>query len=118
MSVNLFISLHFIIKHARKSLLFHNEQPCVKNTGDLFDVIMGAYDGAEVCELVGIFPKNTISHRYNKSNFGLYRDDGLAVFKNVSGPKSEQIKKKLQNIFKKHQLEIVIEYNKKVVDYL
>ena len=95
-----------IIKHARKSLLFHNEQPWVKNTGDLFDVTMGAYDGAEVFELVGIFLQNTISQHYNKSNFGLYRDDGLAVFK------------KLQKIFKKHQLEIVIECNKKVVDYL
>ena len=29
--------------------------------GDLFDVTMGAYDGAEVCELVGTFLLQKIS---------------------------------------------------------
>ena len=63
-----------------------------KGTG-LFDVTMGAYDGAEVCELVGSFLLHILSQNYNKYNIGLYRDDGLAVFKNVSGPQSEKIKK-------------------------
>ena len=79
---------------------------------------MGAYDGVEVCELVGIFLQNQISQHYNKNNIGLYRDDGLAVFRNVSGPQSERIKKKLQKLFKNNGLEIVIECNKKIVDYL
>ena len=43
-----------IIKHARKSLLFNNEQIWLKKSG-LFDVIMSAFDSAEVCELVGTF---------------------------------------------------------------
>ena len=43
-----------IIYHARKSLLFNEEGTWVKKDG-LFDVTMGAYDGAEVCELVGTF---------------------------------------------------------------
>eukprot|EP00111_Clytia_hemisphaerica_P006802 TCONS_00019646-protein len=41
-----------IINHARQSLLFNNDEPWVKKGGQLFDVTMGAYDGAEVCELV------------------------------------------------------------------
>ena len=106
------------IEHARKSLLFHSNQSWMKKESDLFDVTMGAYDGAEVCELVGIYLQYLISLHYNKQYIGLYRDDGLAVFKNVSGPDSERIKKKLQNIFKDHGLEIVIECNKTVVDYL
>lgn len=43
-----------IIKHARKSLLFNNTSVLVKNDENpLFDVTMGSFDGAELCELVG-----------------------------------------------------------------
>ena len=42
-----------IIKHERKSLLYDNSEPWMKKDSGLFDVFMGAYDGAEVCELVG-----------------------------------------------------------------
>ena len=107
-----------IIFHARKSLLFNNNQTWMKKGGDLFDVTMGAYDGAEICELVGIFMLEKIGNYFDKNNVELYRDDGLAVFKNVSGPESERIKKKLQSLFKEEGLELVIECNKKVVDYL
>ena len=79
---------------------------------------MGAYDGAEVCELVGIFMLNKISEKYDKNDIGLYRDDGLAVFKNISGPESERIKKNFQLLFKKYGLEIIIECHKEVVDFL
>ena len=41
------------ITKARQSLLFHQQEAWIKNEG-LFDVTMGAYDGAEVCELVGL----------------------------------------------------------------
>ena len=44
-----------IIKHARKSLLYDNTEPWIKKDSGLFDETMGAYDGAEICELVGIF---------------------------------------------------------------
>ena len=90
----------------------------MKREGNLFDVTMGAYDGAEVCELVGIFMLNKISEKYNKNDVGLYKDDGLAVFKNISGLESERIKKNFQSLFKKYGLEIIIKCNKKVVDYL
>ena len=47
---------------------------------------MGSYDGAEVCELSSILTGN----KYNLNNIGLYRDDGLAIFKNTSKrPQSE-----------------------------
>ena len=66
-----------IMYHARKSLLFSNEKPWMKREGNLFDVTMGAYDGAEVCELVGIFMLNKISEKYDKNDIGLYRDDAI-----------------------------------------
>ena len=42
-----------IIYHARKSLLFDEKDTWMKKQSGLFDVTMRAYDGAEVCELVG-----------------------------------------------------------------
>ena len=59
----------------------------------MFNLIMGAYDGAEVCELACSFLRYALSLKYNKTNIGLYRDDGLAGFRNVSGPHCEKIKK-------------------------
>ena len=106
-----------IMYHARKTLLFSNQKPWMKREGNLF-VTMGAYVGADVCELVGIFLLNKISGKYDKNDIGLYTDDGLAVFKNISGHESERIKKNFQSLFKKYGLEITIECNKKVVDFL
>ena len=108
-----------IINHARQSLLFSDDKPWVKKGGQLFDVTMGAYDGAEVCELVGTFIQHKLSQQYNKNDIGLYRDDGLGVFDTgKNGSKSERIKKKITKTFNEFDLDIVIECNKKVVDYL
>ena len=81
-----------IINHSRKSLLFNNQQALIKKESGLFDVTMGAYDVAEVCELVGSFLLYQLSDKYNKNDIGLYRDDDLAVSKNKSGPQAEKIK--------------------------
>ena len=42
----------------------------------------------------------------------------MAVLKNINGPELERIKKKSQSLFRKYGLEIIIECNKKVIDYL
>ena len=47
---------------------------------------MGALDGAEVCELVDNLLLHNLSEKYERKNLALYRDDGLAIFKNVDGP--------------------------------
>ena len=107
-----------IIKHARKSLLYDNSEPCMKKDSGLFDLTMGVYDGAEVCELVGTFLLYKLSLKYNKNDIDLSRDDGLAIFKNISDPKSEKLKKNIQKIFKENQLDIVIQCNMKTVHYL
>ena len=74
-----------IINHAKRSLLFNKQQSQTKKDSGLFDVTMGAYDGAEVCKLERSFSLYALLLKYNKTNIGFYRDDGLAVFKNVSG---------------------------------
>ena len=60
-----------IIKHARTSLLFNKQQTLIKKESGLFDVTMGAYDGAEVCELAGILILYQLSRKCNKNNIGL-----------------------------------------------
>ena len=42
-----------------------------------FDVTMGSFDGAETCELVGLFLLSQLTHL--DVNVGLYRDDGPAT---------------------------------------
>ena len=85
---------------------------------DLFDVAMGAYDSAEVCELVGTSLLEKNSEICNKCDIRLYWDDGLAVFRNKSGTHLEPIKKKFQRLFKEYDLEIIAESNQKIVNYL
>ena len=42
----------------------------------LFDVTIGAHDGAETWELVGTFLSDKISVKYDKNSIVLYRDNG------------------------------------------
>ena len=90
----------------------------MKKDSGLFDVTMSAYDGTKVCELVGTFLLYKLSIKYNKNNTDLHRDDGLAISKNISGPKSEKVKKDIQKLFKEKGLDIIIQCNIKTVNYL
>ena len=85
-----------VIFHCRRSLLFHNNEPWIKNdsNGD-FEVAMGSYDGAELCELAGLFMLNRVSNKLDKDNIGLYRDDGLSFFKNYNGHQSDKFRKEM-----------------------
>ena len=109
-----------IIKHARKSLLFYNDKIWVKknNQQSLFDFTMGSYDGAEVCELVGLFLLNKWAIGFGKDNVELYRDDGLLIFKGTGGRQADQARKKLHEIFKEHELRVTAETNHHVVNFL
>ena len=107
-----------VIHHARKSLLFDYSRAWIKKQENLFDVSIGAHDGAEVSELVVTYILNLLFKKYSKSNYGVYCVDGLTFLKNKSGPQSEEVKKNIQKIFKEHGLDIVIQCNMKIVYYL
>ena len=101
-----------IIKHSRKTLLFHNNQPWEKNSGDPdFDVPMGCYDGAEICESVRIFILNKVSNIIDQNSIGLYRDDGLGMFCKLSRPQIEHRMIKIIKIFKGCDLSITVTTN-------
>ena len=108
-----------IIKQARATLLFHQGQPWIKQTDDNgFDVPMGSYDGAEVCELVGSYMLSKVNQVIDNSDVGLYRDDGLGVLRNIGKPEIERRKKKIIQIFKSCGLGITIQTSLQIVQYL
>ena len=75
-----------MILQCRKSFLFCDHQPWTKTGQENFDVPMGSYDGAEICELVGLYLLHMLTCGENpifeKEKVGLYRDDGLALKRN------------------------------------
>ena len=79
---------------------------------------MGAYEGAEVYELVDSFLLHQLSNICNNKDIGLYQEDGLAVLKNKSGPQAERIKKDFQKIFRENDLNIVIKCDLNIVNDL
>ena len=105
------------IFHARKSHLYYNDELWVKNGKSNFDVSMGAYDGTEVCELIGIFMLTLLSKQINKNHIGLYRDNGVAILNNTRSPAAEKLKKKIQKLFKEKHRDIA-QCNLKITHYL
>ena len=83
-----------VINLARKSVLFIKDRTWVKKSGnELFDVTMGRFDGAETCKLVSLYLLNKLSKLLGNDNVRLYRDDGLAEIKNISGPALSKTRK-------------------------
>ena len=69
-----------------------------------FDVTMVYYDGADVSELVGSYLLKKVSNIVDKKSIGLYRDDGLAVLQNLSGPQIQRKRKDIK-MFKLHYIQ-------------
>ena len=103
--------------HARQTVLFKDGEVWRKKES-LFDVSMGAYDGAEVAELVGLLILSNVKEKMPYLNFGLYRDDGLATYKTTRGTKVEAYRKSLTKIFKDLGLKITLEFEMHEVNYL
>ena len=60
-----------LIFQTKKSLLFNEGQPWIKKGDKHFDNTMGSFDGAEICELIGLF----LLHKLNRNgvkDVGLY----------------------------------------------
>ena len=108
-----------IIKHARKSLLFSDDKLWTKSSSEsLFDVAMGSYDGAEICEMVGLYILNKISAIFGKNRVGLYRDDGLALVKGNSTRNADMARKSLNETFHQFGLKITCEVSHHLAHFL
>ena len=100
-----------IIWHCRKSLLFSRNTVWQKQEDTHFDVTMGSYDGAKVCELIGLFLLHKLSTLIPINDNDLYRDDGLLILRGLPGPATERLNKKIKNIFQRYGLKITTETN-------
>ena len=83
-----------------------------------FDLSTGCYDRVEVSEIVGFYLLNLLSNILDKSKITLYRDDGLAIMRNFSGPQIESKRKHIIKIFKDCKLNITIQANLCIVNFL
>ena len=90
---------------------------------------MGAYDGAEVCELVGSFIFYALSLKYYKTNIGRLKrdemssngDDRLAVLQFLeilSARTVRKLKKEFQKLFQQLGLKLIIKCNLEIADFL
>ena len=48
---------------------------------DMLKLLVGSFDGAEICVLVGLYILTKLEGRFGKKNVGFYRDDRLAIIK-------------------------------------
>ena len=99
----------------KDSLLFDRGTVWVKKGDKSFDVSMGSWDGAETCDLVGLFLLSQLKHL--PVTIGLYRDDALGV-SSLKAKENEALKKQISDIFKANGLGITISVNKRVVSFL
>ena len=109
-----------IVIHARRTILFDGSNTWCKKENSRFDVGMGAFDGAEVAELIGLYMLDLVVNVHQvlpRNSFGLYRDDILGIVRG-SGPIIERVKKKIVDIFKKEGLQITAEANTRRVNFL
>ena len=83
----------------------------------LFDITMRAYDGAEVRKLGVTYMLSVISENYKKqiSDFIVMMDHDCKELK-WTGNKKKQ--KNIQKIFKEKKVDIVIQCNMRIANYL
>ena len=79
---------------------------------------MGIFDLAEICDLAGLYIQPKPEKILPKSNFGLYRDNELALLRNLNGEKTDKFRKKIIAVFKYIGFSLEIENNFKEVDFL
>ena len=74
-----------------------------EKNNSLFDVTMESFDGAEICEIVGLYLLDKSSNLSGKENVGLYRDDGLAAINSCSGLVLDRTRKKKSSLYSRRK---------------
>ena len=107
-----------IKKHYRKSLLFCGNEAWKKKDADTtFDVTMGSYDGAELCELIVIYIQSLLTNILSKDKMGLYRDDGLFILRRKNKQQIDRVRRKIITLFENIDFKIKILTNLTEVDF-
>lgn len=109
-----------IIKNAAKSVLNAKDELWTKSkpSNPLFDITMGGFHGAEICELVGLLMLDGLNNIVPEKRVGLYRDDGLCAVPHQSGYKNEKLKSEMHKFAKSLGLRLDIEEPSLEVSFL
>ena len=98
-----------MIKHTCKSIMSYDNNSWIKKEQESsFDVPMGSYFGAELCDLIGLYILNHLQTLYDPKDIGLYRDDGLAIIKRTNNQQLEKLKKMTIKSFQSLGFQITI----------
>ena len=79
---------------------------------------MGSFDGAEICELIGLYILSLLQPIIKKGDIGLYRDDGLMILHKTNPQKTDKIRKQIIKVFKDIGFQIEIEINLPIANFL
>ena len=79
---------------------------------------MGAFHGAEICELVGLYLLNRTKSLLNRKNMGIYRDDSLMVIRKIPDVQLERLKKNLHKTFNEEGFKITIDMGLEKAEFL
>ena len=105
-----------VIISSSKSFLYHKGEPWVKKGESEFDIGMGAYHGAQACEIVGLFLLEELSKIPGLEAI-LYRDDGLGVTR-ATARQTEKLRQAIIEVFRRHGLKITISTGLAKVNFL
>ena len=102
--------------------MFSGKVPWVKKVkkkiDEDFEVLMGCYDVAEVCEIAGSYILSLLSNILDKDLVRLYKDNALTIVRNISGPEIERKRKVLIKLFKECGLNLTVQTILKIVNFL
>ena len=105
---------------SRRNFLWHKNQPWKKKTNPEFDCTMGSFDGAEVCDIVGLYILHVLTSSnlgVQKEELGLYRDDGLGIMRR-SKRELDNIRKGFHRLLSPLGFQITMETGMKSTDFL
>ena len=105
-----------VVMEASMSFLYNQGNPWVKKGDINFDIGMGAYHGAQACEIVGLF---LLSELVKLPNFDaiLFRDDGLGITTS-STRQTGKLREAIIKVFQDHNLGIEIVTGQDKVNFL
>ena len=83
-----------------------------------FDTPIGAYDGAEICEIVGCVLLYSINKIVDPGSHGLYHYDGLIIVDKSTPKKCDGIRKRLHRLFGEFEFKLDKQTDLKMADYL
>ena len=108
-----------LILHACKTVLTNKDSVWTKKNGEgLFDVPMGSFHGAELCDLVGLHLLHQLQEVLPVGMFGLYRDDGLSVVDIDTPSNLERLTKRIRSLMKSAGFDITIDAGSKSTNFL